>query len=1049
MWNFDTDGNAMGWTNSGFVAGSVVVQDGVWKGKTSNTSSRISLDPIPPQIEFTNKDYIEIKLRQRIDNNFGIFGITQGFFRYKTTTSNVWNNIQTIGFQTYGSNSWYVHKIYIGDIIDLNANPQVKPTAFRFNFNNLANVFVEVDYIRLMRDETPPDFVLQNIQSFRNGQVISNNTPSMKIMKHYDNALGIDRVEFYYRPGASESDDDWILDGVTTDPSFGYRHTYSPLADGVYDFAVQVIDKVGNRHSFTADENKWINDVVIDSNAQTVVRVKPDQITNPIRKNIPSHNILWSQWTNLYNPSTNSTTTAIDNRVNQLKIPILRYPGGCHSDTFYWKLSIGPVQNRPNQFANPCNPNISNYGPAKFGLDEFVRYCKARNIEPMITIRFRYNKPQGDTTPDCSLDGRDGLTPFQEALEDAADLVEYLNAPNDGSNPNGGVDWAEVRAQNGHPEPYNVKYFEIGNEPWGPDPFGSPRPDGEYGIKAAEIYALHYIMFYNAMKAVDPNIYVSAAGNIGAQPGIADDNKMWDPIVYAIAGQYMDALHTHPYKPFTAYWVSNDDRRYWQTLVSPYRMDDDIDNQRRYIRDWSGDRLGDLRVWFNEWNVNYGWRWKGAIYEGDSLMAALALAGFFNVMAENYDVVDSSNWWHMYGERPYALFVSNGNITSPLFHVFRMFANHYQDFKVVSYVDGSPTIDFIGISFDPYFPEMKGIPIIGTSATISEDGKKLSLTIVNKDKYQNRTVGIDLGNFVPDNVNVNASVYKLTGSNPQNAKCLLDYWIDDESIWEITKSDASITESSETFQRYFTYELPKHSVISFLFEKAPKEMDSISSIKLQEDKAYVSISDVVVSAVFDGFIYVQDQNRTAGIRVKTDNNNFEVGDIVRVVGEVDRSEPEIAIAAESITLISKNFSVKPMGMNNKTVGGGSTDGGQAGVWSWEVVEDENNPENFIDVWMCADGLNNIGLLVKTWGKVTHIGDGYMYIDDGSDLNDDPANCQNPTRGIKVICDASGFQAGVDFVAITGISSCYERDGYLVRQIITRLNSDVQKIASDK
>ena len=53
---------------------------------------------------------------------------------------------------------------------------------------------------------------------------------------------------------------------------------------------------------------------------------------------------------------------------------------------------------------------------------------------------------------------------------DAADLVEYLNAPNDGSNPNGGTDWAGRRAKNGHPAPYNVKYFEVGNETWGSHP---------------------------------------------------------------------------------------------------------------------------------------------------------------------------------------------------------------------------------------------------------------------------------------------------------------------------------------------------------------------------------------------------------------------------------------------------------------------------------------------------------------------------------------------------------------------------------------------------
>ena len=52
------------------------------------------------------------------------------------------------------------------------------------------------------------------------------------------------------------------------------------------------------------------------------------------------------------------------------------------------------------------------------------------------------------------------------SASDAADLIEYLNAPADGeaSNPNGGIDWAEIRKENGHAAPYNVTTFEIGNE---------------------------------------------------------------------------------------------------------------------------------------------------------------------------------------------------------------------------------------------------------------------------------------------------------------------------------------------------------------------------------------------------------------------------------------------------------------------------------------------------------------------------------------------------------------------------------------------------------
>ena len=64
----------------------------------------------------------------------------------------------------------------------------------------------------------------------------------------------------------------------------------------------------------------------------------------------------------------------------------------------------------------------------------------------------------------------------QRQRQDAADLVEYLNAPQ-GSHPNGGTAWADVRAKNGHPEPYGIRYFEIGNEMYcGVSDSGSTRP---------------------------------------------------------------------------------------------------------------------------------------------------------------------------------------------------------------------------------------------------------------------------------------------------------------------------------------------------------------------------------------------------------------------------------------------------------------------------------------------------------------------------------------------------------------------------------------------
>ena len=118
----------------------------------------------------------------------------------------------------------------------------------------------------------------------------------------------------------------------------------------------------------------------------------------------------------------------------------IRYPGGTISNLFNWKTTIGPVEQRKNQIHGFYN-NAGQGGIApNFGLAEIGTFAESVGSE-MVYV---YSLGRGNA-------------------QDAADLIEYLNAKV-GTNPNGGIDWAAVRAANGHAEPYNVRYFEIGNE---------------------------------------------------------------------------------------------------------------------------------------------------------------------------------------------------------------------------------------------------------------------------------------------------------------------------------------------------------------------------------------------------------------------------------------------------------------------------------------------------------------------------------------------------------------------------------------------------------
>ncbi len=144
-------------------------------------------------------------------------------------------------------------------------------------------------------------------------------------------------------------------------------------------------------------------------------------------------------------------------------IASVRFPGGCGTHHYDWKETIGKKRKH-----------------FWFGLDEFLEVAGLLKAEPVITVSYFTGEPS-----------------------DAADMVEYLNAPDDGSNINGGVDWAAQRAKNGHLVPYGVKYFEIGNEVYHGDHQDIHRV-------TADAYARRYLDYYHQMKEVDPTVAIGA-----------------------------------------------------------------------------------------------------------------------------------------------------------------------------------------------------------------------------------------------------------------------------------------------------------------------------------------------------------------------------------------------------------------------------------------------------------------------------------------------------------------------------------------------------------
>ena len=146
-------------------------------------------------------------------------------------------------------------------------------------------------------------------------------------------------------------------------------------------------------------------------------------------------------------PNQQGLRSALIEKMRAIKAPVVRWPGGCFADSYDWRDGIGPKAKRPRRTnfwtdaftASQKKQNIPQvYETNEFGTDDFVRFCKLSGAEPYIAANVR------------------SLTPL-----DFDHWVEYCNSPR------GTTTLAETREASGSPDPYNVRYWGVGNESWG------------------------------------------------------------------------------------------------------------------------------------------------------------------------------------------------------------------------------------------------------------------------------------------------------------------------------------------------------------------------------------------------------------------------------------------------------------------------------------------------------------------------------------------------------------------------------------------------------
>lgn len=205
-------------------------------------------------------------------------------------------------------------------------------------------------------------------------------------------------------------------------------------------------------------------------------------------------------------PNTDGIRTDALEALKALHPPLLRWPGGCYADTYHWRDGIGPAEERPVGYnENFGTYQLDNHG---FGTDEFLALCHAIGAEPWINVNM-----------------------LSGSVAEMRDWMEYCNRQS-------GTALSDLRAANGHPQPYNVRYWGIGNEPWAGG-----------GTMTPATYADRYRLFASAMPS-----FVGKMGETSSMVPIAcgpDGNKPMERVTWT--RDFFKELASYRQPPISAF----------------------------------------------------------------------------------------------------------------------------------------------------------------------------------------------------------------------------------------------------------------------------------------------------------------------------------------------------------------------------------------------------------------------------------------------------------------------------------------------------------------
>jgi alpha-N-arabinofuranosidase len=390
-------------------------------------------------------------------------------------------------------------------------------------------------------------------------------------------------------------------------------------------------------------------------------------------------------------PNTAGVRNDIVEALKELSIPNLRWPGGCFADTYHWKDGIGPKADRPSML-NSWWGNVREDN--SFGTHEFLNMCELLDTEPYLSGNVGSGTPQ-----------------------ELADWVKYTTHPA-GSSP-----MPELREQNGRKEPWNVKFWGIGNEAWGCG--GNMTP--EYYSDVYRRYATFMTGWGN-----DANLVRIASG------ASSEDYNWTEVLMKNIPNRLIDAIALHHYSvidwgnkgPATGF--SKD--QYFTIMKRALMMEELIQKHTAIMDKYDPEKRVDLYVdeWGGWYDVEPGTN-PGFLYQQNTMRDAMIAGTTLNTFNNHADRVKMANLAQAVNVLQAVILTDEEKlILTPTYHVMRMYKVH-QDAQLVPLSFVSPQ----------YIHGDEALPAVSASAS-KDDSGNIHFSLVNIDDTKEQTIELDV-----------------------------------------------------------------------------------------------------------------------------------------------------------------------------------------------------------------------------------------------------------------------------------------------------------------